>query len=149
MQRYRTGVLTYGPLASGWLSGRTDPAGGMRSQLDKHAFNLESPGNQAKIVALEKLRDLAAAAGLPLAHLALAFVRAHPAVTSVLIGPRTMEQLDGLLGAAVAVLTDDILDRIDEIVPPGTELNAADNYGADTPAITDKRLRRRAYQSPA
>jgi aryl-alcohol dehydrogenase-like predicted oxidoreductase len=78
-----------------------------------------------------------------LTHLATAFVRSHPAVTSVLIGPRTPEHLDDLLAGADVELGEDILDRIDEIVPPGTELNPADNYLAVPPAIENKRLRRR------
>ena len=85
---------------------------------------------------------LAEEAGLPLIHMALAFVTGHPAVTSAIIGPRTMEHLDSQLGAAGVVLTPDILDRIDKIVPPGTNLNAADR-GYDPPALTDRSLRRR------
>jgi aryl-alcohol dehydrogenase-like predicted oxidoreductase len=80
---------------------------------------------------------------MPLSQLATAFVRSHPAVTSVLIGPRTPEQLDGLLAGADVELSQDVLDRIDEIVPPGTEINPDDNYLAASPALGDKRLRRR------
>ena len=101
------------------------------------------PANRAKLEAVQQLTHLAAEAGLPLTHLATAFVRAHPAVTSVIIGPRTPEQLDDLLAGADVELGGDVLDRIDEIVPPGTELNPADNYFAASPAIEDKRLRRR------
>ncbi len=143
VQRHGMGALTYGPLASGWLSGRADPAQGVRPGIDAGTFDLDSPRNQAKLRAVHQLRALADAAAVPLAHLALAFARAHPAVSSVLIGPRTMQQLDSLLEGADAILTDDILDQIDAIVAPGTELNPADNYNADPPAITDKRLRRR------
>ncbi|HEX6453277.1 MAG TPA: aldo/keto reductase [Trebonia sp.] len=144
VQRYGMGSLTYGPLASGWLSGRANPAEGTRAKLEGRVFNLDNPGNKAKARAVNELRELAESAGIPMAHLALAFVRAHPAVTSVLIGPRTIAQMDGLLNGADIVLTDEILDGIDAIVPPGTELNAADNYLADSPAIADKRLRRRS-----
>jgi aryl-alcohol dehydrogenase-like predicted oxidoreductase len=80
---------------------------------------------------------------MPLTHLATAFVRMHPAVTSVLIGPRKPEQLEDLLAGADVELSEDVLDRIDEIVPPGSEINPADNYLAAAPAIEDKRLRRR------
>jgi aryl-alcohol dehydrogenase (NADP+) len=80
---------------------------------------------------------------MPLTHLATAFVRSHPAVTSVLIGPRKPEHLDDLLAGSDVVLSEDVLDRIDDIVPPGTELNPADNFFAEPPAIADKRLRRR------
>ncbi len=80
--------------------------------------------------------------GVPMTHLALAFVRSHPAVSTVLIGPRTSEQLDDLLAGADVTLGDDVLDRIDEIVAPGTDLNPADNYDAAVPALADRRLRR-------
>lgn len=85
---------------------------------------------------------------MTLPQLAIAFVRAHPAVSTVLIGPRTQEQLDGLLHGAGTELSDielpdAILDRIDEIVPPGTDLDPADNYAAAPPSIEDARLRRR------
>ena len=143
VQRHGMAALTYGPLASGWLSGRANPAAGVRPGLDARTFNLDSPGNQAKLRAVDQLHALADATAIPLAHLALAFVRTHPAVTSVLIGPRTMQQLDGLLEAVDVTLTDDVLDGIDAIVAPGTELNPDDNYNADSPAMTDKRLRRR------
>jgi aryl-alcohol dehydrogenase-like predicted oxidoreductase len=142
-QRYGMGVLTYGPLGSGWLSGRADPTSGRRAARAPKDFDLAVPGNQAKLEAVRRLTELAAEAGMPLTHLATAFVRAHPAVTSVLIGPRTPEQLADLLAGVDVELGGDILDRIDEIVPPGTELNAADNYFAVPPAIEDARLRRR------
>jgi aryl-alcohol dehydrogenase-like predicted oxidoreductase len=143
LQRHDMGALTYGPLASGWLSGRANPAEGVRPGLDARTFDLDSPGNQAKLRAVDQLHALADTVAVPLAHLALAFARTHPAVASVLIGPRTMQQLDSLLEAVDVTLTDDVLDQIDEIVAPGTELNPADNYNADPPAITDRRLRRR------
>jgi aryl-alcohol dehydrogenase-like predicted oxidoreductase len=139
------GVLTYGPLSSGWLSGRADPTKSHRAAMAAAArsFDLTVPANRAKVEAVGQLTQLAADAGIPLTHLATAFVRSHPAVTSVLIGPRTPEQLDGLLAGADVELTEDVLDRIDEIVPPGSELNPADNYLAAPAAIEDKRLRRR------
>jgi len=142
-QRFGMGVLTYGPLGSGWLSGRDDPTKGHRPNLSARAFDLNVPGNEAKVAAVDQLSRLAAEAGLPLNQLATAFVRSHPAVTSVIIGPRTPGQLDDLLAGADVTLSEDVLDRIDEIVPPGTELNPADNYIAAPRAIEDKRLRRR------
>jgi aryl-alcohol dehydrogenase-like predicted oxidoreductase len=102
-----------------------------------------APRSISALAAVAQLRELAADAAMPLAHLALAFARSHPAVSSVLIGPRTMAQLDDLLAGIDVVLDDEVLDRIDEIVPAGAELNPADNYYADPPALTDKRLRRR------
>ena len=142
-QRYGMGVLTYGPLSSGWLSGRADPTRGHRAATAPQAFDLAIPANQVRQEAVRQLTKLAADAGLPLTHLATAFVRSHPVVTSVLIGPRTPGQLDDLLAGAEVELSGDVLDRIDEIVPPGTEINPADNYLAAPPALGDKRLRRR------
>jgi aryl-alcohol dehydrogenase-like predicted oxidoreductase len=142
-QRHGLGVLTYGPLSSGWLSGRADPTRGHRAATAPGAFDMSLPANRVRLAAVHQLSELAADAGLPLAHLALAFVRAHPAVSAVLIGPRTPEQLQDLLAAADVELSEELLDRIDEIVPPGTENNPADNYLAASPAIGDKRLRRR------
>jgi aryl-alcohol dehydrogenase-like predicted oxidoreductase len=142
-QRYGMGVLTYGPLSSGWLSGRADPTQGHRVSLSPQGFDLSIPANQRRLDVVQQLTALAADAGVSLLHLAIAFVRSHPAVTSVLIGPRTQEQLDGLLAGVDVELSADVLDRIDEIVPPGTEINPADNYYVAPPAITEKALRRR------
>ncbi len=141
-QRYNMGVLTYGPLGSGWLSGRADPSKGHRAAgAAAKVFDLTVPANKAKLAVVEQLTKLAAEAGMPLAHLATAFVLAHPVVTSVLIGPRTMEHLQSTLAGAAVRLSEDVLDRIDEIVAPGSEVNAADNYYT-VPALADKRLRR-------
>jgi aryl-alcohol dehydrogenase-like predicted oxidoreductase len=143
-QRYGMGVLTFGPLNSGWLSGRVNPAAGHRSGgAGARMFDLTQPGVQAKADAVHKLSGLAAEAGLPLAHMAAAFVRAHPAVTAVLIGPRRPEHLTDLLAGADVELGGDLLDRIDEIVPPGVDVNPGDLYIDPTPAITNARLRRR------
>jgi aryl-alcohol dehydrogenase-like predicted oxidoreductase len=143
-QRLGMGVLTYGPLSSGWLSGRADPTSGSnRAALSPRAFDMTQRANQVRLDAVRELTKLAEEAGLPLTHLALGFVLAHPAVSSVLIGPRTPEQLRDLLAATDVVLAEDVLDRIDEIVPPGTEINPADNYIDPPRALVDKRLRRR------
>jgi aryl-alcohol dehydrogenase-like predicted oxidoreductase len=142
-QRHGMGILSYGPLSSGWLSGRADPTRGHRTAIAPQAFDLNISANRSKLEAVEALNKLTAEAGLPLTHLATAFVRAHPAVTSVIIGPRTPEQLKDLLAGADVVLNDDLLDRIDEIVPPGSELNPDDNYLASSPALADSGLRRR------
>jgi aryl-alcohol dehydrogenase-like predicted oxidoreductase len=142
-QRYGMGVLTYGPLSSGWLSGRADPTQGHRaSGGGAKDFDLSVPANRAKLTAVEQLTKLAADAGLPLAHLATAFVLAHPAVTSVLTGPRTMDHLTAALAGADVRLDQGTLDKIDEIVAPGAEVNPADNY-ITIPALADKNLRRR------
>ncbi|WP_329316689.1 aldo/keto reductase [Streptomyces sp. NBC_01262] len=142
-QRYGMGVLTWGPLSAGWLSGRDVTQGTGRSALEQAKFDTTVPENARKLEAVAELKKLAADAGLPLTHLALAFVRAHPAVTSVIIGPRTADQLTDLLAGADAVLDDAVLDRIDEIVPPGTDLNRADSYYVP-PALSDPSLRRRS-----
>ncbi len=100
------------------------------------------PGNRLKLEAADRLAGLAAEAGMSLIHLALGFVLSHPAVTSAIIGPRTMEHLESQIGAPVDGLPADLLDRIDEIVPPGTNLNPGDR-GYEPPALTDAALRRR------
>jgi aryl-alcohol dehydrogenase-like predicted oxidoreductase len=141
-QRHGMGVLTWGPLGAGWLSGRGDPTAGGRVVTAPHRFNLSIPANRAKMEAVEQLSKLATEAGLPLTHLATAFVRSHPAVTSVIIGPRTPEQLQDLLAGTSVQLSHQVLDRIDEIVPPGINLNQEDNYYVPQ-ELRDKRLRRR------
>jgi aryl-alcohol dehydrogenase-like predicted oxidoreductase len=142
-QKYGMGVLTYGPLNSGWLSGRADPTSGFRTGSAPHVFDQADPANRAKLEAVRALEKVAGEAGLSLAHLATAFPVAHPAVTSVIIGPRTMAHLEDTLAGADVRLTGDVLDRIDEIVAPGTELNPIDMYRADPPAMLEKSLRRR------
>jgi len=145
-QRYGMGVIPWSPLAGGWLSGRYRKNAQLpatrRAERIPQRFDMGLPGNQAKLEAAEKLAELAEEAGLPLIHLALAFVLSHPAVTSAIIGPRTMEHLESQLGAADVVLPAEILDKIDEIVPPGTTLNPSDR-GYEPPALTDPVLRRR------
>ncbi|WP_329001931.1 aldo/keto reductase [Kribbella sp. NBC_00709] len=143
-QQHGLGVLTFSPLNSGWLSGRANPASSHRASTRPDHYDPSTPTGQAKTAAVAKLSALADEAGMTLPHLAIAFVRAHPAVTSVLIGPRTQEQLDSLLPAAEIELSGDILDRIDEIVAPGTELDPADNYAATPPAIEHAHVRRRS-----
>ena len=142
-QRHGLGVLTYSPLNGGWLSGREDLLAGHRATSRPSMYDPAIPTNRAKAEAVARLRPIASDLGVPLPHLALAFVLAHPAISSVLIGPRTHDQLTSLLGASEVRLTDDVLDRIDEIVPPGVDVNPEDNYNAAPPAITVKRLRRR------
>jgi aryl-alcohol dehydrogenase-like predicted oxidoreductase len=143
-QRYGMGVLTFGPLGSGWLSGRSDPAAGHRNAGPATPlFDATEPGNQAKAKAVAELSKLAAEAGLTMPHLATAFVLTHPAVTSVLIGPRTPAQLTDLLSGASVDLGDDILDRIDEIVPPGVNLNQRDILFLPS-TLGERHTRRRA-----
>jgi aryl-alcohol dehydrogenase-like predicted oxidoreductase len=145
-QQYGMGVIPWSPLAGGWLSGRyrkgADVPASNRAQRLPQRFDLSLPGNQAKLEAAEQLAVLAEKSGLSLIQLALAFVIQHPAVTSAIIGPRTMEHLEGQLAAADVTLDAAILDRIDEIVPPGTNLNLPDR-GYEPPALTTPSLRRR------
>jgi aryl-alcohol dehydrogenase-like predicted oxidoreductase len=145
-QQYGMGVIPWSPLAGGWLSGRyrkgTDVPASNRAQRLPQRFDLSLPGNQAKLEAAEQLAVLAEKSGLSLIQLALAFVIQHPAITSAIIGPRTMEHLDAQLAAADVILEPAVLDRIDEIVPPGTNLNPSDR-GYETPALTTPSLRRR------
>jgi aryl-alcohol dehydrogenase-like predicted oxidoreductase len=145
-QRMGMGVLTWSPLAWGLLSGKyrqgqpVDLTTG-RPALSPGRFDQSLPGAAAKFEAIEELIKLAGEAGCSLPQLAVAFPVAHPAVTSVIIGPRTMQQLDDLLGGAALALDDAVLDRIDEIVPPGANL-----YNPDTrtpPPLADAALRRR------
>ncbi|GAA3565012.1 aldo/keto reductase [Kribbella ginsengisoli] len=142
-QRHDLGVLVFSPLNGGWLSGRADLTSSHRASTRPNHYDPTTVTGAAKAAAVGKLSALAAEAGMTLPQLAIAFARAHPAVTSVLIGPRTQEQLDSLLPAAEFDLSGDVLDRIDEIVPPGTELDPADNYNATPPAIEHPHLRRR------
>ena len=144
-ERYGMGVIPWSPLAGGWLSGKyrrgTDVTSRRAERLPQR-YDLSIPENRRKLDAAEALAQLTEEAGLPLVHLALAFVLRHPAVTAPIVGPRTMEQLEGVLGATEVELTDDVLDRIDEIVPPGTNLNPAD-AGWTPPWLADASQRRR------
>lgn len=144
-QEYGLGVLVWSPLASGWLSGavrRDREVSTNRAAFMPQRFDLASPANQARMDAVEGLASLAEEAGLTLIQLALGFVTAHPGVTSALIGPRTLDHLTSQLAAAETVLTNDVLDAVDEIVAPGTDLAAHEKNDAP-PALLDAALRRR------
>ena len=129
--RYGMGVMSYSPLTGGWLSGRWRKSTGQQSSSRAgrlpERFDLSHPANQRKLDAVEELAQLADEAGITLIQLAIAFVLRHPAITAALIGPRTMDQLEGQLAAVDVVLDDALLDRIDEIVPPGITINPEDN----------------------
>ena len=146
-QRYGMGVLPWSPLAGGWLSGRyrkgTDLPQSRRGSRLPQRYDLSIPGNQAKLEAADAFGVLADGLGIPLIHLALAFVLQHPAVTAPIIGPRTIDHLNSQLGAVDVTLTPEILDRIDEIVPPGVTVSFGDR-GYLPPALADKWRRRRA-----
>ncbi len=144
-QRYGMGVIAWSPLNGGWLSGRyrkgTTPSGG-RADLQPQRFDPSTPGNAQKLDLIDQLDEVATQAGIPLTHLAVAFTLAHPAVTAAIIGPRTMEQLTDLLPAGEVALDDATLDRLDELVPPGTNVDPGD-AGYQTPAIQAAWRRRR------
>jgi aryl-alcohol dehydrogenase-like predicted oxidoreductase len=137
-QRYGMGVLVWGPLGQGMLTGRVRR--GQQNDL-RRAHVLRHLSDERRIDAVEQFIPLAEQAGLPMTHLALAFAIAHPGVTSAIIGPHTTEQLDDLLASADVTLTDDILDRIDEIVPPGTDVSPLDQ-AYQPPGLLDPNLRR-------
>ena len=113
------GILTYSPLGGGWLSGSwsadSSPTSPARQRLAAR-FDMSLPENQRKLEAVEQLAQVADDAGLSMIELAIAFVVNHPGVTSAIIGPRTMEQLESQLPAADVTLDAATLDRIDEIV---------------------------------
>ncbi|HEX5945474.1 MAG TPA: aldo/keto reductase [Acidimicrobiales bacterium] len=146
-ERYGMGAIVWSPLAGGWLSGRWRKGAGeltsRRAERIPARYDLSIPENQAKLDAAEALAVLAEESGISLVHMALAFAVNHPAVTSAIIGPRTAEHLDGQLGATEVVLSDDVLDRIDEIVHPGTNFSWAD-AGYVPPAVASAWRRRRA-----
>ncbi|WP_406359740.1 aldo/keto reductase [Streptomyces sp. NBC_00715] len=144
-EEYGLGVLVWSPLASGWLSGAVRAGREIttsRSAAMPQRFDLSVPSNRARLDAVERIAVVANEAGLTLIQLALGFVTAHPAVTSALVGPRTTDHLNAQLAAADTVLSADVLDAIDAIVAPGTDLAAHEKF--DTPpALLDPALRRR------
>jgi aryl-alcohol dehydrogenase-like predicted oxidoreductase len=144
--RYGMGVLTYSPLAMGWLTGRyrvgrDAPASG-RAQRFPGRFDPAAPANRRKLEAADALAVLADATRLTLIEMAIAFVIRHPAVTSAIIGPRTMEHLDSQLPAADAELSTELLDRVDEIVPPGVTLNPEADNMSTSPTLNPATRRR-------
>ena len=144
-QRHGMGVLSYSPLTGGWLSGRWRKHAGQqassRASRLPERFDLSQPANQRKLDAVEALAQLADDTGISLIQLAIAFVLNHPGITSAIIGPRTLDQLEGQLAATDVVLEPGVLDRIDEIVAPGTTINPVDN-SFDNPALTPAARRR-------
>jgi aryl-alcohol dehydrogenase-like predicted oxidoreductase len=143
--RYGMGVIPWSPLAGGWLTGRyrlgSDLPASRRAERIPARFDMSLPGNQRKLEAADALARLAEEAGMSLIDMALAFVIRHPAVTAAIIGPRTMEHLESQLGGADVVLSDDVLDQIDAIVPPGVTVNPADG-GWSNPALAAAARRR-------
>ncbi len=145
-QQFDMGVLSWSPLAGGWLSGRYRKGEQLptstRAERIPGRWDLSIPANQRKLELVFELETVAQDAGLTLIELAIGFVLAHPGVTSAIIGPRTAEHLDSQLTAGDVALSAEVLDRIDELVEPGTTLAAADQ-GWQPPSLTDPSLRRR------
>jgi aryl-alcohol dehydrogenase-like predicted oxidoreductase len=145
-ERYGIGVIPWSPLASGWLSGRwrlgAEEVTSRRAQRLPGRYDLSVPSNQRKLEKVDALAKVAADAGMSLIHLSLAFVIRHPAVSAAIIGPRTMEHLESQVGAADVTLSDEVLDRIDKIVPPGRDVNPSD-AGYVPPAVASAWRRRR------
>ncbi len=144
-RRYGMGVIPWSPLAGGWLTGRyrkgEDVPKSRRADRIPGRYDLSLPGNQQKLEQADALAALAEEAGISLIEMALAFVVRHPAVTAAIIGPRTIEHLESQLTAADVVLSDEVLDRIDEIVPPGVNVNAVDG-GWPNPGLEPAARRR-------
>ena len=139
-ERYGIGTIVWSPLAQGMLTGRVRK--GQQSELTRSGPYYAHLSDERRLSAVEQLIPLADEAGMSLTHLAMAFVTAHPGVTAALLGPRTMEQIDDLLDGAECVLSDEILDRIDAIVPPGTDVGNL-QMAYSPPAVTESLLRRR------
>jgi aryl-alcohol dehydrogenase-like predicted oxidoreductase len=144
-RRYGMGVIPWSPLAGGWLSGRyrkdEDVPESRRAQMLPRRYDMSIPENQRKLDAADALGKLADEAGMTLIEMAIAFVIRHPVVTAAIIGPRTMEHLESQLAATDVQLSDDVLDKIDEIVPPGVNVNHTD-VGWDNPALQPEARRR-------
>jgi aryl-alcohol dehydrogenase-like predicted oxidoreductase len=144
-RRHRMGVIPWSPLAGGWLSGRyrkgQEIPTSNRANRIPGRYDLSTPENQLKLDKADALAQLADEAGMTLIEMAIAFVIRHPAVTSAIIGPRTMEHLESQLTGADVVLSDDVLDRIDEIVPPGVNVSPADG-GWPNPGLAPAARRR-------
>jgi len=145
-ERYGMGTLVWSPLAKGMLTGRIRK--GQQTDLRRAAM-LTSFSDEARLDAVERIIPVAEKAGLRMTHLAMAFAIAHPGVTSAIIGPRTMEQLEDLLAGADIALSDDVLNQIDEIVPPGTDVGLPDQSAYLPPALERPELRRRPARERA
>ncbi len=144
-QRHRMGVISWSPLSGGWLSGRyrkdVDIPRSTRADRIPGRYDLSQPGNQRKLEVADALAKLADETGISLIEMSIAFVIRHPAVTAAIIGPRTMEHLESQLTAADVKLSDELLDRIDEVVQPGVNLHL-DDGGWQNPGLAASARRR-------
>lgn len=145
-QTYGMGVIPWSPLAGGWLSGSFGAGKkntSRRSAMLPARYDMSIPANQRKLEVVTQLTTLADEAGMSLIELSLAFVLEHPAISAAIIGPRTMEQLESQLSAPDLRLEPALLDRIDEIVPPGTNVNGED--AGWSPSVLARAHRRRRH----
>jgi aryl-alcohol dehydrogenase-like predicted oxidoreductase len=141
-RRYGMGVLVWSPLAKGMLTGRYRKGQPLPDSLRVKVFGRQM-SDETRLDAIEQLMLVAEQARLSLTHMSMAFAVAHPGVTSAILGPRTMEQLDDLLAGAEVVLADEVLDQIDQIVPPGTDVGVPDAANYVPPSLSQTSLRRR------
>lgn len=141
-QEFGMGTLVWSPLGGGLLTGRYRK--GEQAATHRSRYGFQHLKDDQRLDVVEQLIPLADEVGLPLTHLAMAFALTHPGVTSALIGPRTMEQLDDLLAGVEAAVGDDVLDQIDKIVPPGTDVGTLD-MAYQPPAVLVSTLRRRPH----
>jgi len=143
-RRYDVGALVWAPLNGGWLTGkyRRDQPPPPSSRADREPDHFDHAGDwrETKLDLVEQLTAIADAAGLSLTSLAIGFALAHPAVSAVLLGPRTPEQLTGLLAVVDVTLDADTLAAIDAVAAPGTDVNPGD-AGYDNPELSADRLR--------
>jgi aryl-alcohol dehydrogenase-like predicted oxidoreductase len=144
-QRLGMGAVVWGPLGQGLLTGRVRK--NQHNDL-RRAGLFRHLTDERRLDVVEQLVPLAEEAGLPMTHLAMAFTITHPGVSSALLGARTMDHLDGLLAGLDVTLTDDVLDRIDEIVPPGADVGTLDQ-AYQPPAVENPGLRRRPLDERA
>lgn len=150
--KYNMGVIVWSPLAGGWLSGKyikesdVDLSQGRAGRMPAR-FDPSIPGNRLKLDRVNELLQIAQSIDTSLAHLAMSFVLSHPAVTSAIIGPRTMSQLEDILKSIDLELSDEVLDKIDGVIKPGENLNTADG-GWQPPSLTNIKLRRKRYAAP-
>jgi len=149
-RRHGMGVISWSPLAGGWLTGRyrkgAELPASRRAERIPGRYDMSIPANQRKLEAADALAQLADEAGMTMIELAIAFVMRHPAITAPIIGPRTMEHLESQLAAAEIHLSDELLDLVDAIVPPGANVNQADG-GWQNPAL-ERSARRRTVHEP-
>jgi len=147
-QRYGIGVMVWSPLAKGMLTGRYRKDQPLPDSLRVKVFGKQM-SDEVRLDAVEQLILVAEQAGLSLTHMSMAFAVAHPGVTSAILGPRTMQQLDDLLAGAEVVLTDEVLDQIDQIVLPGLDIGSPDAANYVPPSLSQTSLRRRPVSERA